>query len=816
MHMKKYVFFLLLLVCSAVIAQNEAMPVDTAWKKLYRAEATKFNDLVDTKLDVKFDYSKSYLYGKEWLTIHPHFYATDSLTLDAKGMNINEVALFENGKKTPLKYKYDDSMFLRITLNRKYKANENYTVYIDYVSKPDEWSEGGSAAIAGAKGLYFINPKGEEKDKPTEIWTQGETEHNSVWMPTIDKPNQKTTDQITMTVPDKYVTLSNGLLISQKKNTDGTRTDVWKMDLPQSPYLFFMGIGDYSIIKDSYKGKEVAYYVEKQYAPVARKIFGNTPEMIKFYSDRLGVDFAWQKYDQMVGRDYVSGAMENTTATLHGEGAYQNARELKDGNSWEDVIAHELFHQWFGDLVTCESWSNITVNESFANFSETIWNEYKYGKDKGDETNYNDMQQYLNGNNEDKTLVRFYYADKEDVFDNVSYPKGGRILNMLRNYLGDEAFFASLKKYLTDNKFKNGEAQQLRLAFENVTGQDLNWYWNEWYYGKGHPVLDISYLYDDAAHTAKVIVQQKQTQQIFKMPVNIDIYNGANKTRHQVWIQNPVDTFTFSYTTRPDLINFDGDKILLCQKTDHKTADNFKAQWKYAPLFVDRSEAIDYFAANNMLYELSLGLNDKYYAVRSMTLDYLKSIPAALTNATILQTVERIAQNNEHNRTKSRAIDLLAATKDAKYKYIFDKAVNDSSYSVAGAALEGLSNLDSANAYALTKKYAADAKGDLATAISGIIISQGSESDYDIIVKNYDDMPLSQAKVSATVKFCFYLSKLNDAQKIKSGVDKVVVFRNLIPQAYRNFTDPPINAGLQQIATAKGGEIQNYVQTKMK
>ena len=176
------------------------------------------------------------------------------------------------------------------------------------------------------------------------------------------------------------------LLISQKKNADGTRTDYWKMDLPHAPYLFFMGVGDYAIIKDSYKGKEVSYYVEKEYAPVARKIFGHTPEMIAFYSKITGVDFPWPKYSQITGHDYVSGAMENTTATLHSDAAQQDARQLTDGNEWEDVIAHELFHQWFGDLVTCESWSNITLNESFADYSETLWNEYKYGKDAGDAT----------------------------------------------------------------------------------------------------------------------------------------------------------------------------------------------------------------------------------------------------------------------------------------------------------------------------------------------------------------------------------------------------------------------------------------------
>ena len=174
-----------------------------------------------------------------------------------------------------------------------------------------------------------------------------------------------------MTVPSKYVTLSNGKLVSQMKNADGTRTDTWKMDLPHSPYLVFMGVGDYAIIQDNYKGKEVNYYVEKEYAPVARQIFGLTPEMMAFYSRILGVEYPWVKYSQMTARDYVSGAMENTTATLHTNALQQDARQLTDGNKYEEYIAHELFHQWFGDLATAESWSNLTLNESFANFSET-------------------------------------------------------------------------------------------------------------------------------------------------------------------------------------------------------------------------------------------------------------------------------------------------------------------------------------------------------------------------------------------------------------------------------------------------------------
>jgi aminopeptidase N len=583
------------------------------------------------------------------------------------------------------------------------------------------------------------------------------------------------------------------------------------MDLPNAPYLFFMGVGEYSIIKDSYEGKEVSYYVEKEYAPVARRIFGYTPEMIKFYSRVLGIDYQWPKYSQIVGRDYVSGAMENTTATLHQESAYQNARQLVDGNSWEEVIAHELFHHWFGDLVTCESWSNITVNESFADFSETLWDEYKHGKDAGDEHNYEAMQQYLQSGSDNKDLVRFYYKDKEDVFDAVSYNKGGRILNMLRNYVGDSAFFHSLNKYLTDNKFRNGEAQQLRLAFEAVTGKDLNWYWNQWYYGSGQPVARISYKYDDSAGRALVIIQQTQSSnKVFKLPIAIDVYNGADKKRYNVWMDDRTDTFAIPYSKHPDLINVDGDKILLWQKTDNKTADNYRAQIKYAPLYLDRREALAYFAKNHMP-ELLLGLKDKYPGLRLYSLERLEEDSALLGEASTLEAVENIAKTETDKKTRAQAIEILAFTGDAKYKTLFEQNVNDSSYTVAGAALEGLNMLDSANAYTLAKKFSSDAKGKLGEVVAGVIMENGTEADFDFILQQYKETPPGQQKFEATAAFCEYLSKLNDPVKIKQGVDEVVAFRNIIPENYRSFTDPILKSALEKVANAKGGDVAEYI-----
>ncbi|HXB91785.1 MAG TPA: M1 family aminopeptidase, partial [Puia sp.] len=583
--------------------------------------------------------------------------------------------------------------------------------------------------------------------------------------------------------------------------------------------------GDFAIVKDSYKGKDVNYYVEKQYAPVARRIFGNTPEMIAFYSKITGVDYPWPKYDQIVGRDYVSGAMENTTATLHEENAQQDARQLTDGNGWEDVIAHELFHQWFGDYVTTESWSNITLNESFADYSETLWNEHKYGKDAGDAINFIGIQSYLQQpENAGKDLVRFHYKDKEDVFDQVSYPKGGRILNMLRNYVGDSAFFKSLNLYLTTNKFKSAEAQNLRLAFEEVTGQDLNWYWNQWYYGSGHPKLTIDYVYNDNTKKVQVIVNQTQeTGKVFKLPIAIDIYHGASRERHKVWIENKTDTFTFAYNETPDLVNVDGDKVLLCEKKDNKTLDQFIFQYKYAGLYVDRREAIDFCSKHQddpkAVALLKSALKDRFYRLRNFTLSKLDLKRDAVKTAFEPLIVD-MATHDDNKTVKARAITLLGGLDNPSYKTLFTQATSDSSYSVAGSALEALSEIDSTGAYAIAKRLVKEpSKGDLKNAISGVIIKSGDESNFDDIADNFEKMPVGGEKFQFVGPFSTLVAKVNSTDKVKRGVDLLVKFRDAIPQAFRGQTDPFINNSLKSIATKKQAAGQkdqaDYVNSKL-
>jgi len=787
--MKSYVLMaaFLFLTWNLSYSQTAEPAADTSWKVTYRATPEKTFNLVHTKLQVKFDLAKTYLYGQAWISLQPHFYEQSTLSLDAKGMEIKEVSLVEKTGRNKLNYTYNGENIL-INLKKPCKKNEKITLYVDYIAKPNERKTSGSSAITDAKGLYFINPDGKDKNKPTQIWTQGETEATSVWCPTIDRPNQKTTQELAMTVPAKWVTLSNGLLVKQQTNPDGTRTDYWKMDLPHSPYLFFMGAGEFSVIKDTWKGKEVSYYVEKEYSTVARKIFGMTPEMLSYFSKITGVEYPWAKYAQLVGRDFVSGAMENTTATLHQESAQQDARQLVDDNIWESTIAHELFHHWFGDYVTTESWSNITINESFANYSEYLWDEYKYGKDKADAANLVDMQGYLQSGSESKHLVRFYYKDKEDVFDAVSYNKGGRILHMLRNYVGDSAFFKSVNLFLATNKFKNAEAHQLRIAFEEVTGKDLNWFFNQWYFGSGHPNLDIQYSYDTSALKAKVLVKQLQKEQLFHHPVYIDIYNGKDKQRHQVWIKNTVDSFLFDAAVKPDLINFDGDKVLLCTKKENKTIEQYMHQYQYAGKYLDRKEAAD-FILKKQDHKLApefikMALNDPYKGLRQSVISKLD-----LKKKKVLEIAEPalvdIIKNEKDRLTKSAAVEKLGSLKKNEYATLFMQFLEDSSYNLSGAALNAIYAIDPALALESAKKQINQPiKGALLESVVSVLIESGDVSSFSQVLSTYEKMPLSQGKFNLTGSFAEFLGDIHEDALFKKGVDAIIAFKKSIPAQY--------------------------------
>jgi len=624
-------------------------------RPVYRAAETILTDLIHTRLEVSFDWKLSRMKGLAQLTAKPHFYPSDSLILDAKGMDILKVQL--DGKD--LTYTYDSS-YLKIKLGRTFTRSDKYTVNISYVAKPDERVTGGSSAITSDKGLYFINPKGEEKSKMPQIWTQGETEASSVWFPTIDAPNVKTTQEIFITVEDKYVTLSNGKLVKL-----------------------------------------------------------------------LGVEYPWDKYHQIVVREYVSGAMENTGAVIFGDFVYKNDRELLDGND-QSTIAHELFHHWFGDLVTCESWSNLPLNESFANYSQYLWDEYRFGLDEADYQAEGEADGYFQSAQGGgyHNLIWFDYEDKEQMFDGHSYNKGGRILHMLRCYLGDEAFFKGINLYLTANKFKPAEFHQLRLAFEDVSGEDLNWFFNQWFLGSAHPVLDVSQKFDAAAASVTVSVKQNQSLEIspiFRLPVDVAVFDSEGKHVHRIFIDQLEQSFVLPVKGELKCVLFDDQQMLLAKIREDKPVDQYIFQYYNGKRYKARKNALNYGTKGKdpRIQQLILdGLKDPFWSIRLSAIEKASKLNEE-NKVKALSMIRSLATDDANSQVRSSALNYLGSNADeAMVKEIAkDRIEKDRSYSVISTALKQLGKLDAD--FAMEKAAALEAERS-SKMISGIAQLYGS------------------------------------------------------------------------------------------
>jgi aminopeptidase N len=729
-------------ITSSGIAIPSWLPAATP----YQPSPTQLTDVTDTKLDVRFDYAHQYLLGTAVLTLHSHFYPQTVAVLDAKGFIIKSVQLVEAKVNKPLTYKYD-SRQLAINLDRAYPREQTYQLRITYVAKPNELPAGGSEAITAAKGLYFINPIGKEPGKPRQIWTQGETQSSSCWFPTVDQPNQRMTQEISLTVEDQFKTLSNGLLITSKKNPDGSRTDTWRQSLPAAPYLTMLAVGDFAVVSDTWHGKAIDYYVEPKYKNTAKAVFGHTPEMMEFYSKKLGVEFPWEKYSQIAVRDYVSGAMENTTATVHGAAIQATRRELLDNpyETSESVIAHELFHHWFGDYVTCESWSNLPLNESFANYSQYLWAEYKYGADAAALVQQQDLAHYLEeAESKREPLIRYHYANREDMFDRHSYEKGGRVLHMLRKYVGDEAFFAALNRYLNKNKYTAVEISDLRTAFEETTGEDLQWFFDQWFMQRGHPELKVSHTYSNG----QVLLHVQQTQDtlfqpVFRLPVTVTVWQKEKLINHQINITKADQTFSFLAADKPTMVKFDSESQLLAQLDEERTTEEIIFQFYHAQNYLQKYEALDLLQNKTTDFGVSglmrNALSDKFFAIRRTALDHLRGYRGPNVNA-VRTEVQHMATTDPSSVVRAQALVTLAAFPNENYVTTYQAALRDSSYVVEAAAIDALAKLPSANSRAQVAVLEDTPNSGLLVAVANYYAQRGSIDQYAWFLRRLPDL----------------------------------------------------------------------------
>ncbi len=664
----------------------------------YKPVLTRPFQLIHTKIDLKPNWTTETMSGSATLTIKPWFYSQDSLILDAKGFDIKQVKL----NNTEVKFSYNQK---RIRIDERLEKGKQYDVWIQYSATPKNVTHLGNAANAPENGLYFINAQKQSPNKPQQIWTQGQTSNNSCWFPTFDQPNIRTSQEVSITVEDRFKTLSNGRLLSSNKNNDGTRTDIWRQDTPHPPYLAMLAIGEFEKITDKWRDKEVAYYVEKAYKNDGKAIFGHTPEMIDYFSRLFKYDYPWDKYSQVVVRDYISGAMENTSASVFMEGLQMEKRCLIDDN-WDGIIAHELVHQWFGDLLTCEGWGSLSLNEAFANYGEYLWADYKYGRDEADVLRADELESYLReAELKRRPIIRDYYENDDDMFDSHSYSKGFLVLHYLRHIIGDEAFFEGIALYLKQNAHTSVEVAQLRMAFEQVTGLDLALFFKQWLQTAGHPELEVTHSYLNG----RVYLSIKQTQiaalsTVFHIPFEVEVWQNEKVTTYKSTLTEAEQTFSWPATAAPSAVILDPQGTIPARINHLKPEKELFFQLKIAKTFAAKAEAMKQLVNFVEKKEVQLAFldltYDKCWQIRQMACGAY-GVPA--DNA-VLERIKTLFEADPHSNVRMMALDMLVAQNVVTDAQI-QKALNDSSYYVMSSAIYALAMTKGPDALPIIEKY---------------------------------------------------------------------------------------------------------------
>ncbi len=777
---------------------------------VYRGAKPQPFDLLHTRLRVKFDWPTERVMGQATLRMKPTFRPQSRVVVDAKGFEFKQVALGETAKK-PLQYTSNDSTLI-VTLDREYKRGEQVELYLDYVATP-AGSGTSAAAITSDKGLFFINPRGEDgPDKPRQIWTQGETEHNSNWMPTFDQPNERSTQEFWITVEDKYKTLSNGLMISSNKNADGTRTDYWRMDQPHAPYLHMLAVGEFAKVDDKWRNIPLSYYVEPKYEPYAKEIFAHTPEMLEFFSKTLGVDYPWPTYSQIAVRDYVSGAMENTTAVVFGEFVQKTDRELADDNN-DLIVAHEMFHHWFGDYVTTEAWSNLTLNEGFANYAEYLWFEHHDGKVAAEEHRMTELQGYLSSGQQGDFHPLIWYKHTspigEDMFDAHSYNKGGLVLHMLRNYIGDAAFFASLQKYLQDNKFSAVEVDELRMAFEDTIGEDLQWFFDQWFLGNGHPEFEVSYGYADGQGTV-TIEQMQDTEEfrpVFRLPTTIGHYpaNGAAPVMHEVEVTKRRQTFAFP-AAEGDLFVFDPSSTILGDRQEDRDTEELVKVFERVNETQQQLTAIRAIrqAVEEEGFTLSDDVVDRALKSKSFRIQNNAIAMSDTDDPRVVTNLRRIAREGSASSVRGSAIQRLSLTEDPTLEQLYREVLSeDQSYGVMSSGLQGLFKVNPTAGAEEAAKLESSESVDLLVGVASIYAAQGAQEKLGFFEEKLSEVDNQQAGEFAAAYIGLAIQ--GGPEATKSAIDRLATqAMDQQTSIYRRYSFTAALAELRSIATTPG------------
>jgi len=640
-------------------------------------------------LDLDLDILNQSYQGTCSLRLKPVRSGIDQLTLDAVNLNIQSVKI----GKTKQAFDYDGEQ-LQIHLKQPTQPNRPITLEIAYAVENPQ------------RGIYFIGPTKDYPDKPVQVWTQGEDEDSRFWFPCFDYPGQLATSEVRVRVPKEYTAISNGELI--ETITDGdNKIYHWMQKQVHPTYLMTLAVGDFSEIRDDWQGIPVIYYVEKGREEDARRTMGKTPRMIAFFSEKYGYAYPFPKYAQVCVNDFIFGGMENTSTTLLTDRCLLDERAAIDNRTSESLVAHELAHQWFGDLVVIRHWSHAWLKEGMASYSEVMWTEQEYGSQDAAYYHLNEARNYFaeDSSRYRRPIVTHVYREAIELYDRHLYEKGACVYHMIRAELGEELFWRSIHTFVRDNAHKTVETVDLLRAIEKATGRNLAFLFDQYVYRGGHPEYKVAYTWDGDSQLAKITITQTQAKEgnrkeLFdlKLPIGFGYTQAGHVKGHlpelktfTLRVHEREQSFYLPLAAKPQFVSFDVGNYFLKQVTLEYPLPELKAQLQFDPDPVSRIHAAEALGKKGGLEAvncLSTALqSDPFWGVRAEASKQLATIKLDQAVSSLV-----LGLADQDARVRRAVVETLAGIKTSEsykaLKPLVEKG--DPSYYVEASAARAL------------------------------------------------------------------------------------------------------------------------------
>ena len=637
-------------------------------------EPSRDFDILHYKVELSVDLDQKKLAGKNTITMTPLRDDLNTIKLDAETLVVTGVS----SESRSLPFVQSHSQII-IDPGTTYDYGDTVIVTISYYLSEE------------IEGLRFIDALG---DRPLQVSSNCFPNKARQWIPCFDYPNEKASQEMIITTDSKYKVLSNGALMGTTDNGNGTSTWHWKQDKPHPTYLINLSIADYLVVKDSLGKLPVNYWVYKSMSDDVERVFGKTPSMIDFYSTIFKYPFPWDKYDQVISA-YMGGGAEATSATLLGEGIVTDKYTEQDYPR-EYVIAHEIAHQWWGDLITCRSWENTWLNESFGSYSDYMYLLHDKGEDEGAYELLQKKNIYIDESHNRfmRPIVYMAYKEPGDNFNHHTYQKGACTLHLLRHILGDETFFRAISTFLHRHEFSSVSTFDFMQCIKDVSGKNMDWFFEQYFFKPGHPVFNVTKSWNEATKELTLDIIQEQDKwkdvPIYTIPVRIGIQTESEKIVKEYWLSKKKEEIVIHVDSKPLMVRFDDGNYLLKEWSFKKSLDELLYQsanddmtgrlWAIEQLadFSDQDEAVQRWKETAII--------DDFWAVRVAAVQQIGKYHAA-ENISLLKK----AAGEKSSRVRTAAIKALGSLKDPSlrkfYKQVFDK---DNSYAVQSESLIAL------------------------------------------------------------------------------------------------------------------------------